>query len=180
MKKLLASYPPDFTTYIGWGWKEPNTHVFLPQIAETLPTLKYIHVIRNGLDMAFSNNQQQHKNWGRKIAKSTPEIFSNSPSASLDFWIAANQRAIDICQQQMPGRFLLLNYDQLCTRTSEIVGLLSGFLDVPINDNELENIKNMIVPTSQNRYKAAKRQTFSTSQLASVKKFGFDLSGLQS
>src|SRR5262245_36162922 len=35
-----------------WGWKEPNTSVFLPQIADRFPRMKYVHVMRHGLDMA--------------------------------------------------------------------------------------------------------------------------------
>ena len=33
-----------------WGWKEPNTHIVLPQILKLAPGLKYIHVVRHGLD----------------------------------------------------------------------------------------------------------------------------------
>ena len=51
-----------------WGWKEPNTYISLPELATVFPDLKYIHVIRNGLDMAFSKNVQQLFNWGRNFS----------------------------------------------------------------------------------------------------------------
>src|SRR5262249_24496407 len=47
-----------------WGWKEPNTHVFLDRLQTAFPEMKYIHVMRNGLDMAYSENQNQLKLWG--------------------------------------------------------------------------------------------------------------------
>src|SRR5690606_37110457 len=40
-----------------WGWKEPNTHIYLPEILNFFPNIRYIHVIRHGLDMAFSGNK---------------------------------------------------------------------------------------------------------------------------
>jgi hypothetical protein len=47
----------------GWGWKEPNTYIILEKLNEYYPNMKYIHLIRNGLDMAFSENQNQVKLW---------------------------------------------------------------------------------------------------------------------
>ena len=46
-----------------WGWKEPNSHIYIEQLGKYFPNAKYIHVMRNGLDMAFSNNQAQLYNW---------------------------------------------------------------------------------------------------------------------
>ena len=42
-----------------WGWKEPNTHIIIDKILEITPDLKFIYVFRNGLDMAYSSNQNQ-------------------------------------------------------------------------------------------------------------------------
>jgi len=49
-----------------WGWKEPNTHIFIQYLEHHFHHMKYIHLIRNGLDMAFSQNQAQLFNWGRR------------------------------------------------------------------------------------------------------------------
>ena len=49
---------------LGWGWKIPGNFYILKQLAERYPNLKYIHSLRNGLDMAFSKNQNQLNNWG--------------------------------------------------------------------------------------------------------------------
>ena len=39
---------------IRWGWKEPNTHLFLKTLLKEESRLRYIHLIRDGRYMAFS------------------------------------------------------------------------------------------------------------------------------
>ena len=40
-----------------WGWKEPRSIYYLPLLDAALPTVRFIHFIRDGRDMAFSENQ---------------------------------------------------------------------------------------------------------------------------
>jgi hypothetical protein len=47
-----------------WGWKEPNTHMLVDKLLIVEPRLAYIHVVRSGVDMAFSDNQNQLRLWG--------------------------------------------------------------------------------------------------------------------
>ena len=42
-----------------WGWKQPNTHVLVPLLAQCIPQMKYIYMVGNGLDLGFSYNQSQ-------------------------------------------------------------------------------------------------------------------------
>ena len=76
-----------------WGWKEPNTHLLLPYLVRRFPDMRYIHVVRHGLDMAFSSNQNQLATWGEQfqIPADLPP-----PVRSLRYWIAAQRRARDL------------------------------------------------------------------------------------
>jgi hypothetical protein len=42
-----------------WGWKEPRSLLLIRFIHEQLPEVKFIHLIRDGRDMAYSGNQNQ-------------------------------------------------------------------------------------------------------------------------
>ena len=79
---------------LGWGWKEPNTHVFLEHLAEALPALRYVHVMRDGVEMAFSGNQAQLHNWHALYGVERPAHASEAPRASLRYWLRANERAL--------------------------------------------------------------------------------------
>lgn len=42
-----------------WGWKDPRTTITLPAWLRLFPESKVIHIIRNGIDVAFSLNRRE-------------------------------------------------------------------------------------------------------------------------
>lgn len=92
-----------------WGWKEPNTHMVIDRLARCLPELRYVHVARNGLDMAVGSNQNQPRLWGEVLG--VP--YDGTPAASLRFWCTAQRRAL-AHSTGMADRFLFLRFEDLC------------------------------------------------------------------
>ena len=171
-KQLIDSKSPNFNKYAGWGWKEPNTHIFLPQIATAIPNMKYVHVIRNGLDMAVSKNQQQLRNWGKFIGVAAENGIS-AASRSLEYWIAANRRAIDICEQLFRDRYFIVNYDEFCTDPFEGVERITEFLGVPITANKIGDLARQVSPRTIGRDRRNTTDMFSKAQVEAVREFGF-------
>ena len=133
-----------------WGWKEPNTHILLPQLAARIQGLKYIHVIRNGLDMAFSANQRQLTNWGSYILGPDHHDPDQSlPQRSLTYWLAANRRATELGQTLFKDRFLLLNYDHLCQDPDLVLPQLFSFLG---SETGRAEARNLIAPKTIGRH----------------------------
>ena len=171
--QLIETLAPDFTNKIGWGWKEPNTHIFLPQLIAGIDSLKYIHVIRNGLDMAFSNNQAQAMNWGQHICG---HDFPTNPSTAfhcLEYWIAANRRAIKIGTEQLGKNFLLINYDDFCANPNQGLAQMAAFLDAPLSPQKAETLTALFAPSSIGRYRNADLGVFSQAQISAVEELGF-------
>lgn len=110
-----------------WGWKEPNTHVLLPQLLREWPTLHYVHVVRNGLDMALSRNQNQLRFWGERWLGRPPQP---GPRDSLAYWCVVHRRVQRIGADMGP-RFLWLDYDALCADPASGLAQLAGFLGAP-------------------------------------------------
>lgn len=106
-----------------WGWKEPNTHVVLDRLDGALEDLRYVHVARSGLDMALSPNQNQLRLWGPSFGVAD----GSGPADSLRFWCAAHRRVLDI-GANMPGRFLLLRFEDLCADPVQHITRLLGFV----------------------------------------------------
>lgn len=129
----------------GVGWKEPNTHIFLPQISEFFPKLKYVHVVRNGYYMARSRNQKQIKNWGKlygiDIADSKKSV---TPKESLDFWIAANERAINYGLSNLSNRFFILSHDDLCQSPDLVIENLLSFLNVTESSTSINELSSLV------------------------------------
>jgi hypothetical protein len=132
------------------AWKEPNTHIVLDRLVTHMPGLRYIHVMRNGLDMAFSSNQKQTLLWGPRI---TGKPFEPSARYSLHYWRKAHERVFQI-GRQMGESFRLINFDELCQSPSESIGNLAAFAGIKLSDELQETFcAEVRRPTSIGRFR---------------------------
>jgi len=155
-----------------WGWKEPNTHIFLPTLIENIPNLKYIHVMRHGLDMAHSVNQAQLHYWGGALT-GAPTV-NGSPEESFRYWCAAHHRVVNI-GKQMGTNFLLLNFDDFCREPETGIKMLLEFLNVKHSNLAPEYLLDMVCrPVSTGRHKSKPKVTASEGDIDTLRQFGFD------
>lgn len=155
-----------------WGWKEPNTHVFLDRLAVAYPDMSYVHVVRNGLDMAHSPNQQQLALWGPLLFGLPAE---QGPRAALRFWCAV-QRRIDRIGQDLSGRLLVLNYDDLCRAPDRQLTALTDFLGLPASRAADPSLRSLVrVPDSIGRFKRHGLGMFDPADVEFVRAQGFDV-----
>jgi hypothetical protein len=158
-----------------WGWKEPNSHLFLPHLWSHFgDRLRYVHVIRNGVYMARSRNQAQVSRWGPGFG--IVDASMATPTASLDYWIASNELAINRGRALPRGAFLLINHDELCSSPQEGVARFMDFLGFdpsgPLMD-ELASLPNP--PKRPNLTLDQMRAEFGEDRLARVRALGFRL-----
>ncbi len=177
-----------------WGWKEPNSHVYLPQLAEHYPGMRFVYVMRHGLDMAFSGNRQQLANWGPLFglgedraggpAAAGPSVQGSSGEATppevaramLEYWIRATERAVAEGGRHLGERFLLLDYDALCTRPKEHIPRLLAFAGLPAGGAEVDRLARLAdVPATMGRYRGRDLSQFDPRALEAVRAFGFPL-----
>jgi hypothetical protein len=174
---MLRSNRPDFSKYVGWGWKEPNTHIFIEYLVKYYgQRIKYIHVIRHGLDMAYSKNQNQLYNWGHLFGVQIPASPQLLPKASLSYWIKANEKAIALGKRHLGDRFLLVNFDELCSardREAKRLAEFAGMGALNVNMKQLYSIPRR--PSSMGRYKQHDLSIFDQGEIDAVRRLGFEL-----
>lgn len=174
--RILSSNNPGFSQFPDWGWKEPNTHIYIEFLEHYFENFKYIHVMRHGLDMAFSRNQVQLYNWGDVLGIAGTSSSVLLPQKALKFWIAANERAIAIGQKFCNGKFLAINFDELCRAPGPEVKRIIDFLEVEINHDKLMKLEQMPQkPKTSGRYKNEDLSLFSEQEIQAVEKFGFEV-----
>ena len=166
-RRLIRRARPLDTT-MKWGWKEPNTHLFLDRLKERFKNMKYIHVTRNGLDMAHSANQNQLELWGQNFI-GTEEV-EMTPYYSLKYWRIVHQRVQEI-GDTMGSNFLFLNYDDFCLHPEKGVDTLCAFLGVDPNPDLVSLVK---VPGSMGRFKPYGLDIFDQEDVDYVRQLGFD------
>ncbi len=172
VRAMRAAPLPRIRDYAGLAWKEPNTHIFLPYLAACLPGLRYVHVIRHGLDMALSRNQAQLANWGTFLGIE-PAPGETVERTRLRFWLAANRRAIQYGRDRMGERFLLLNYDTLCRDPEREIARLATFCGQDLPAAALAELCREIRPAPRHRYLDAAPGVFEDSDHAAVRALGF-------
>lgn len=94
-----------------WGWKEPNTHIYLPELARYFPGLWFVLVVRPGLDMAFSTNQNQLHMWGDLWGVAVEDPI---PRSQLRYWVASTRACLERGTRLLGARFVVVSYDRLC------------------------------------------------------------------
>ncbi len=159
--------------YNGWGWKIPGNFLILEYLAEYFDDLKYIHTIRHGLDMAYSNNQNQLHNWGNYFGVDIQNL--PLPKASLQYWIRANRKAIATGNHLLKKRFFLLNFDTLCQHPTQEIQSLTNFLEIPTHHDITTLSKIVKIPNSLGRHKKHDLSIFEEEELEAVRKFGFKI-----
>jgi len=174
IRSILRSRAPQ--DCIGWGWKEPNTHIFLGHICPYFPGLKYIHVIRNGLDMAFSSNQKQLELWGSLYGCEMPHSAQDMPRAALRYWVRANRVAVSNARRMLGRRCHVILFDDLCADPHRHISGLADFLARPLGSGEIDKLAAMVrTPPTIGRYREHDLSALDPVDISAVRELGFGM-----
>jgi hypothetical protein len=108
-----------------WGWKEPRSLYLLQFLDEQLPGLRFVHVVRDGRDMALSSNQVQLRKHGDAVLGRSDEP---AELRSIALWREVNLRAADYGERELGDRYLRLRFEDLCRKPVPSVAAVLRFL----------------------------------------------------
>lgn len=128
--KHLASYSGQNL----WGWKNPVSMFFLPFFHSSFKNMKFIHVVRDGRNMAISKNQNQYK----KIYGPNG-VEENISVGMAKLWSEANCLVNDYGTQFMQESYLILRYEDLCLEPDRCSAELMNFLGIQSDSMNLSN-----------------------------------------
>lgn len=94
--------------------KEPRSLLFLPFIHEIYPDAKFIHLVRRGMSMAFSGNKRHTTHYGDLFVDR--QVNGWSPELAMKVWNDTNLKAFRYGTQHMGGQYLLLRFEDLCSK----------------------------------------------------------------
>ena len=154
---ISNAFESDKPTPERWGWKEPNTHFIIPALMRYIPQTRYIHVVRNGLDMAYSKNQNQPRLWGADILG---RPYESSPSFSLSYWCAVHRRILH-WKEIYPDNILIVQFESLCAGPIAEVARILDFCRIPYEEETLENLSKLVsAPPSIGRHQSYRSNIF--------------------
>jgi hypothetical protein len=158
-----------------WGWKAPRSIYFLPLFQRLYSDVKFIHVLRDGRDMAFSKNQNQLRQHGRAILNWRERWFAAAPLRSILLWERVNLRAARFGETQMGGNYLAIRFEDLCRQPAVTVGRILGFLGSDLDPEEIAAAE-ISPPGTLARWKSQPEpitRKLTTAAAESLGKFGY-------
>jgi hypothetical protein len=180
-RSLLESRRLRRTGAVMWGWKEPNSQLFISHLHRHFGArLRYIQVLRNGLDMAYSKNQHQVRRWGPEFGVHV-QSAEPTPRESLEYWIRSNESSILHGKELPTGHFMILNYDELCAAPRAGVEEIIAFLGLDPPEHVVEDAASLPRPPKPRAI--PRRHTeplFDQEQLTRVRGLGFPTTAFDS
>lgn len=126
LESVVATHVLEKPEVAPWGWKEPRSIYLLPYYHRVMPKLRFLHFIRDGRDMAFSENQNQLKKHGAVVLDESERQW-RQPVQSIALWTRVNMRAADYGEGEMGDRYLRVSFEQLCTEPAATVERIYSF-----------------------------------------------------
>ena len=112
-----------------WGIKNPKSIHMIPLWHNVFPKMKFIHVVRNGLDIAYSKNQGQFQCYKDLIYDRRIENVYGQPGIIL-FWSRVNQLVAQYGETYLKDQYLRIRFEDLCLQPEVVVQEIFEFLDV--------------------------------------------------
>ena len=158
-----------------WGWKAPRSIYLLPFFHGECPHIKFIHLLRDGRDMALSLNQNQLRKHGAAVLSVRERLFHSTAERSILLWQKINLRAVDFGESRMPENYLLVRFEDLCRAPLETVIGILNFLKTSIDPEPIAR-KEITPPKTLGRWRECSRRTISKLQAAGtagLRRFGY-------
>lgn len=129
-----------------WGWKNPRSMWILPWLARDFPGLRFIHLIRDGRDLALSENSFLLDDHGRRVLG---EQYTGDPIRDqFELWAMGNRRAADASARLLGPRAHRIRYEDLCADPMRELERLHRFIGRPLPREAAERIAASVKPSS--------------------------------
>jgi hypothetical protein len=125
-KQLYSEVPEEA---IGWGWKHPRMIYLFPLMAACFANARFIHMVRDGRDMAISGNQNQYNSYYSLFCG--PVGRGGMPSEeSIHLWSFVNQGAYHWAMEHIKSRYHVVRFEDLASKPEEIAAGVCNFLEI--------------------------------------------------
>ena len=158
-----------------WGWKAPRSIYLLPFLHAEYSNLKFIHLLRDGRDMALSSNQNQLSKHGKAVLRFGERLFRSIPERSMLLWEKVNLRAADFGESRLREKYLRVRFEDLCAGPLETTTRILNFLEASIDPAPIASGE-ITPPKTLGRWRACSPRIISKLEragAAGLRRFGY-------
>lgn len=157
-----------------WGWKEPRSIYLLPFFEEYFDDFRYVHFVRDGRDMAYSDNQTALIKHGETVLGDEWRR-EKTPFRAIALWSLVNERAADFGEQVLAERYLRIRFEDLCSDPASTSREVYSFLGLE-GDAEGVGTSEVRPPSTLGRWRDEKPESVRRLQdiaEPSLRRFGY-------
>ena len=157
-----------------WGWKEPRSIFLLPFFASYFPGLRFLHVVRDGRDIAYSANQNQLRKHGVAFLGAAGDGESQ-PARSIALWSRLNAETAEFGERVLGARYLRIRFEDLCRDPSATIRRVFDFFDLMGAADEIGRLE-VAPPPSVGRWRTQAHDILDTLHRvasAALERFGY-------
>jgi len=112
-----------------WAFKNPRSMLVLPILHEAFPDMRFVHVVRDGRDIALGNPFVANNQYVDAYLRVDERGLSPEEKMIL-FWGRSNEKAMKYGAQRMGASYLLMRWEELCRRpqamATEVIRFSNG------------------------------------------------------
>ena len=132
--------------------------------------MKYIHVVRDGRDMALSSNKNQLQLWGEVLLGRRIDV--QSPEDALDYWCAVHERIFGLLAAY-PQQVLLIKLESLLGDAPRSLGSVVEFLGLKALSDSSELLSRFTKPGSLGRFRDVS-MAVTRQQIQTLERLGYE------
>lgn len=170
IRKVFQDHLAGWDKNSPWGWKLCETTYILPVVDALFPDARYIHLIRDGRDVAFSNHRAPHELFWKKIYFNTGEIqhWRGLPMTKSAYRKRSHiynvlhwQNSVTVgCNYgaMLRDRYLEVKYEDLCFDFTSQAKRIFHFLDLEVREDVLDRVSSTVSTASIGKYRQQPNQ----------------------
>jgi hypothetical protein len=142
-----------------WGWKQPRSIYFLPLLHEELPQLRFIHVVRDGRDIALGPQAMGVLDRAeRAVLPDEVRRDAPVPMRLIELWSRVNALAADYGESSMGPAYLRVRFEDLCRTPEVVIASICEFEQAALGRDAIARLaKQVRRPSSIGRWHKAER-----------------------
>ncbi|MEK6248873.1 MAG: sulfotransferase [Planctomycetales bacterium] len=137
-----------------WGWKFPESYLIPNYIAATFPNARYIHLVRDGRDIAFKHHltDDPNRRLGRKLLKHLAALDLPHHVQAAMSWDFQMQRYDQFRTSALPAVHTI-SFESLCQDPIATMQGVCQFLRCPMNAPCRDYLSSVINPGKVAQYR---------------------------
>lgn len=136
LRQAIAAFCADLpSAHSDWMIKNPRSMYMLPYFAELFPQLRFLHVLRDGRDMALSSNQNQLTAHYRDLFDEA--AGDDSAVASAKLWSRTNCDVAQWGETNLQQRYRRVRYEDICQNPQRTASGVYAWLGLTLQPSDL-------------------------------------------